>query len=134
MFTFFFIFVLQLNFAREISDNKLNGRVLLEKLIVAQLVNKFTSFMERAGSLSLSQQPVIGTIRSQVNPIHILQIYFPKVYYNVILTFMPMFSDRSFSNQDFLLIAHLPICGQKIYLIRVYVSEGRSAWDFSGQT
>jgi hypothetical protein len=33
-------------------------RVLLEKLIVAHLVNKFRSFMEHNGSLPCSQQPV----------------------------------------------------------------------------
>jgi hypothetical protein len=40
-----------------------NSRILLEKLIVAQLVNKFPHFMASEGTLLCSQKPITGPYR-----------------------------------------------------------------------
>jgi hypothetical protein len=39
--------------------------------------------MEPRGYLLYSQEPDIGPVLSQMNPIHTLQPYFPKIHFNI---------------------------------------------------
>jgi len=61
--------------------------VLLEKLKVKQLVNKFP-FMDSEGSLFCSQEPITDPC-PQMYPVHNFPPYFPKMYSNVIFPSMP---------------------------------------------
>jgi hypothetical protein len=60
------------------------NRVLLEKLIVTQLSRNSLPFMECDGSLPCSQQPITGTIPSQMNTVHTFPP--PPIHYNNILS------------------------------------------------
>jgi hypothetical protein len=64
--------------------------VILEKLIVTQLVRKFPE-----ASLPCSQDPTTGPFPSQMNPVHTLPSYFPKIHSNIIFPSAPRSSKWS---------------------------------------
>jgi len=70
--------------------------------------------MEPKDSLPCSQQPTIGSYLSQMNPVHNLPPYFPKIHSNIIFSFTPRFSKSSlpfrFSDQNCVCIFHFPTC------------------------
>jgi hypothetical protein len=45
-------------------------KVLLEKLVIAELVKKFPAFMEIKGILTFSQKPASVPFLSQLNPVY----------------------------------------------------------------
>jgi hypothetical protein len=56
------------------------GRVLLEKLIVAMLIKKFTVFYEERRIIKASQSPPLDPVLSQlnliykINPMHLISV------------------------------------------------------------
>jgi hypothetical protein len=64
-------------------------RVLLEKLIVAQQVKKFPTFMEPKHTSPIHNSLLLYPILSQLNPVHTFTPYFFKIYINIFLTSMP---------------------------------------------
>jgi hypothetical protein len=63
---------------RNTSKTNAWSRVLLEKLRVNQLANKFPAFYEPKRILPYSQGPTIGPILSQMNPVQL--IYYIKTH------------------------------------------------------
>jgi hypothetical protein len=68
-------------------------------------------------------------ILNQMNPIHTLQLYFPKIYFNIILLSTPRSPRRYLSirrsNRNFVLISHLPLAR---FMPRPYHSPWVYCW------
>jgi len=61
--------------------------VLLEKLIGAQLVSKFSALTESRVSFRVHKNPPVEPILSQMNPAHYFPPYLSNVLFNIILPF-----------------------------------------------
>jgi hypothetical protein len=70
-------------------------RVLLEKLTVAQIIQKFPVFHETQRFIPCSQQPEMVPILSQMNPVHTFPPYFPNSPSNIIFASTPRSSERA---------------------------------------
>jgi len=57
--------------------------VVLQILIMSQLVNKFSLFVEPGSSFLCAQKPATDIILSQLNPVHIFTPFFSKSHFNI---------------------------------------------------
>jgi hypothetical protein len=64
------------------------SRVLLEKLIVAELVNKFLTFGTQRYITVFTTACHWSPVLSQMNTVHTLLSYFSKMHFNIILSSM----------------------------------------------
>jgi hypothetical protein len=63
--------------------NSLRGTFLLQKLIVTQLIKKFSAFLETEGSLPCSQQPATGPCPVPDESSPHFPPYFRKIHSNI---------------------------------------------------
>jgi hypothetical protein len=74
-------------------------------------MDNFTfTFMESEGPLPCSQKSALFPFLNQMNPVHNFSPYFPKIYYNIILSSTLWSSEWSFHvfRPTFSPISHLP--------------------------
>jgi len=60
------------------------GKLLLERLTVPQIFNKFPKFMQPKGSLPLSQQRITCPCPKQKNPVNDVPQYIFKIHSNIL--------------------------------------------------
>jgi hypothetical protein len=71
-------------------------RILFEKLIVTQLVKKYTAFLRNPKvNHRVHKSPSLDPILSQPNPVRPIDPCLPKVHLNIILSSTPRSSQRS---------------------------------------
>jgi hypothetical protein len=67
--------------------------LVLEKLTVPQLLEKFLAFMNPKVHYCVHKSSPSVPILSQINPVHILTPRFLKICFNIILLYTPWSSD-----------------------------------------
>jgi len=74
-------------------------RIIFEQLIVTQLVTECLFLWRPKVHCRLHKSPPSDPIRNQLNPLHAIHPYLPKVHLNVILPPTPTFSQWSLASQ-----------------------------------
>jgi hypothetical protein len=87
-------------------------RAVLEKVIIIQLMKKFSALLRNLVSITVFTRPRHWTLPwARLHPVRAFPPYFCKIYLNVIVPSVPMFSTWSvpyrFSGQNFVCISHL---------------------------
>jgi hypothetical protein len=88
------------------------GRILLEKLIVAQLVKKLSDFYGNCDLITIFiRSPSLVPVLIQINLVHTLTIYYSKIPFNIILPSTLLSPKGSlpsrFADYSFILISYL---------------------------